>query len=199
MAYIEDKKVFRTPLEQLGDPIWTNLYRVSVKYKDSLSIDSIRQFGTPTVGDDGIDFDIQNQPLHVMITINDMVEYFKSGTRVTLHDNLDAERIYSIINKYLQAWRDQLNHGLNIGDAPYDDLVLLDEFAIMLHPVAVSYAGDTKTSTSLFMNMFGSGKQFASRNSFFASEPKQTEKTKHISLAKQFTKALKDSGAGGWK
>ncbi len=199
MAYVEDKVAARTTIEKLGDPIWTNIYRVSVKYKDSLTIDSIRQFGIPTVGDEGIDFDIQNQPLHVMITINDMVEYFKSGIRVTLNDNLDAERIYIIINNYLLAWREQLEHGLNIGDAPYDDLVLLDEFAVMLHPVAVAHSGDIKTSSSLFMNLFGSGKSFASRNSFFTPEAKVAEKTKHVSLAKQFTRALKESGGGGWK
>ena len=199
MAYIEDKVVEKSAIEKLGEPIWNNLYRVSVKYKDSLSIDSIRQFGLPTVGDQGLDFDMQNQPLHVMVTINDMVEYFKSGTKVTLHDNLDAERIYKIINNYLLAWREQLDHGLNIGDAPYDDLVLLDEFAVMLHPVAIAYAGEIKTSSSLFMNLFGSGNTFASRNSFFTPEAKPSEKTKHVSLAKLFTKSLKESGGGGWK
>ena len=199
MAYIEDKPVEQSSIEKLGDPIWSNLYRVSIKYKDSLSIDNIRQFGLPTVGDDGLDFDMWNQPLHVMITINDMVEYFKSGTTVTMHDNLDAERIYRIINNYLLAWREQLDRGLNIGDAPYDDLVLLDEFAVMLHPVAVTYTGDTKTSTSLFMNLFGSGKTYASRSSFFTPESKVGEKTKHVSLAKLFTKSLKESGGGGWK
>ena len=199
MAYIEDKVVNKTAIEKLGDPIWTNLYRVSVKYKDSLSIDAIRQFGLPTVGDAGLDFDMHNQALHVMITINDMVEYFKAGTKVTLYDNLDAERIYKIINNYLLAWKEQLEHGLNIGDAPLDDLVLLDEFAIMIHPIAIQYAGDIKTSNSLFMNLFGSGTKYSSRASFFTPEVKETEKSKHLSLAKQFTKALKESGGGGWK
>ena len=187
-------------IQKLGDPIWNNLYQASVRYKDSLSVDSIRTFGMPTVGDDTIDYDVHNQPLFVMITINDMVEYFKNGVAVTLRNNEDTATIYTIVNNYLLAWKQQLDNGINIGDAPFDDLVTLDEFATMLYPVALKFGIAIKDTGSLFANIFGSGTKYVSRTSFFGKETHSPKKpTTHMSLSKSFTRNLKESGGGGWK
>jgi len=50
-------------LERLGKPIWERLYMASLRFKDSLSEDEIRQFGMPTTGDPRIDREVHNEYL----------------------------------------------------------------------------------------------------------------------------------------
>lgn len=190
----------QTLIQQVGAPIWENIYYCSVRYKDSVSIDELKTFGMPTVGDAGIDHDIHNQPLYVAITINDMVEYFRKGITVTLRNNNDAERIYNVVNRYLLAWKEQIENGVNIGDAPYDDLLLLDEFAKVLYPQAKTFSAIDKPSTDLFTNLFG-GKSMAGRNSLFGGTLTQPVKHKneHDSLSKVFTQTIKGNGGYSWR
>lgn len=189
-----------TLIEKLGKPIWENLYNARIRYKDTLSVEHIKQFGMPTVGDTTLDKDMHIQPLNVCITINDMVEYFREGVGFTLANNIDAETIYNIINNYLLAWKDQVDKGINIGDAPYKDLMLMDSFATALFPQASKFAGTGKPIGSLFANLFTNNGNFVSRNSLFGdNQPIETAKVEHNTLAKMFASSMKETGRNSWK
>lgn len=185
----------RTLIERLGAPIWDNIYMVFVKYEDTLSAESIRQHGMPTVGDPDIDQQMRSQRVSVAITINDMVEYYRRGVIVTLQHNENAEAIYNVINNYLLAWKDQIEKGINIGDAPFDDLTLLDQFAAVVYPHARAYGGSDKNKTSLFANLFTSNQQYVNRNSLFAQEAPASApvQTAHESLTKDFMRFGRDN------
>ena len=143
----------KSEIEKLGSPIWDNIYICKVRLVDSYSNEDIRRFGVPTVGDSTLDRDMHNQHIVVGITIDNMVEYFKRGITVTLVHNKDAEVIYHIINNYLLAWKDQIDRAINLGNVPYDDLLLLDNFAAAVFPQAKMF-GSPKKTASLFANLF---------------------------------------------
>lgn len=186
---------------RLGSPIWDNIYQARVPYIDTLSVDNIRQFGLPTVGDMRLDKDMHTQPLNVVITINDMVEYFRRGVVVTLVNNQDAETIYNLINAYLLAWHGELEVGINIGDAPYDDLMLMDRFASAVYPHARRYGTLGKPLSNLFANLMTASGRYASRDSLFVEKPivENAVKEEHNSLAKMFARSMRETGTTPWK
>lgn len=184
-------------IEKLGAPIWDNIYRVIIRYVDTLKVDDIKNFGLPTVGDSYLDREMHNQPMQLCITINDMVEYFKRGVMIRLVDNQDAERIYNVVNNYLLAWKDRLEKQINIGDAPMEDLLDLDRFATEVYPTAKTYSTYTGPKFSLFNNLHTGNGAFVSRNTLIekTEPPKDNRNEKHDSLAKIFASNLTK---GGW-
>jgi hypothetical protein len=194
-------KIQPTLIERLGAPIWDNLYPARIRYADTLSVEHIRQFGMPTIGDAQLDHDMHSQPLNVVISINDMIEYFRRGVVVTLVNNVDAEVIYNLINAYLLAWHSQLEIGINIGDAPYDDLLLMDRFAAVVYPHARTYGVAGKPLGSLFANLMTASGKYVSRTSLFVDKPIEEKpvKEEHNSLSKMFARSMRETGNTSWK
>jgi hypothetical protein len=199
-------------IAELGKPIWDNVYMVRVRYIDTLSIEMIKIRGVPTVADSGLDKDMHNQPITCCITINDMVEYFKRGVRVTLCHNPDSMLIYNIVNEYLLAWQHELDTGLNVATAPHEDLLLLDRFAQALYPQAAQF-GNVKPRTNLVGSYFEKTGHVG-RDSLMgikATEATVITKKEHTSLADRFARSMAESqvpvaprpnrqaGRNGWK
>jgi len=136
-------------LARLGKPIWERLFLTSMCYKDTLSVDEIRIFGMPTVGDKAIDADMHNQRVERYLTINQMVDYFKEGIPVCVRIHSETKDIYDIISNYLLCWKQQLQNGINIGGAPIDDLVALDRFACVVYDHAVEHITDDFIQSSM--------------------------------------------------
>lgn len=148
----------KTNIQKTGEPIWTNLYNVTVRYRDTISHKDLRNFGMPTVGDYGIDQSIYDQPQHVCITINDMVDYYKTGTTIIFRDNKDSRTVYEIVNRYLIAWQESMDGALNASQAPVDDLLLLDRFATSLYPQVIMFGPPPVKVNNSFMDLLmGSG------------------------------------------
>ena len=141
-------------------------------------------FGLPSVGDPYIDSQFHNQLVDVMITINDMVEYYRKGVtvRITVHE--DTKTIYEIIKNYLISWNQKLLNGINIGVAPIDDLVLLDKFASAIYPHAKSHFKAEDALKQLMGSMGNSSSSWLGRNSVNQQElaPEQVPE-KHESMA----------------
>lgn len=109
--------------------IWEPLFRVRVPQLQTTSPEYIRHFGTPTTGDAAIDRDLANQLIDTAIPIAKMVEYYKKGIPVYIAKTSDTKIIYEYIENHLLAWKRRLEVGVNIANAPIDDLILLDKFA----------------------------------------------------------------------
>ena len=146
--------------------IFNNLYHASVAYKDTLSPDYIRIFGMPSVGDPHFDSQMRNEQIDTYLTINQMVEYFRQGITVSLLNHADSRVIYDIVEAYLRAWKQDLEVGINIGDAPIKDLIDLDRFANTVHAHASQYMGVTYFSSE-FVNALTDNGKLMNRESLF--------------------------------
>jgi hypothetical protein len=109
--------------------IWDNLY--IAKYPDILtrSEEYISTFGIHITGDSGIDLESSRRWITGMINIDTMIEYYKSGIPFKVLNDSDLMKIYDSVSAHLVAWREYIKNTYNGTKAPYDDLMLMDEFA----------------------------------------------------------------------
>lgn len=155
----------KTNIQKTGEPIWSNLYNVTVRYRDTITHNDVRNFGMPTVGDYGMDQSIYDQPQHVCITINAMVDHYKTGTTITFRSNQDARTVYEIVNRYLIAWQESMDGALNADRAPIDDLLLLDRFATSLYPQAIMFGPPPTKVSNSFMDLLAGTRGTVTRGS----------------------------------
>lgn len=109
--------------------IFNEKYHCTVPHIDMRSSDHIKLFGMPSCGIKEIDRETANERIETYLSINQMIEYFKRGALVGVRKVEDTKTIYERITDHLNAWKRQLQNGLNNGDAPIDDLILMDKFA----------------------------------------------------------------------
>lgn len=191
MTQIYRTEASLTPIERAAKPIWEALFEISVPYKDTVSEQYARLFGMPTVGDAAIDADMHNQPIYTYATINKMVEYHKLGVVVKVINHADTKRIYDIINAYLLIWKNKLENGINIGNAPIDDLVLLDRFASVVYEHAVQHFRPDLVNSLALNGLSGNG-MWKSRESLV--KPEETPVNVEPTFTKRETLATYFSG-----
>jgi len=115
-------------------PIWYKRYKCRVKYIESLGIDKLREQGMPTIFDSGYDQVVANELVTRMLTINEMVEYYKNNVVIYVVNYNDTKVIYDEIMAHLNAWKHYLDTNLMAdADAPIEDLILLDKFANIVY------------------------------------------------------------------
>jgi hypothetical protein len=103
-----------------------------------MSTDYIRHFGMSDSGYAEIDKEAANELVIRMLTINDMVtHYFSKGAPVRVSSIADTKIIYEYITDHLNAWKEKLEQGWHTRDAPIEDLILLDAFAMKVYQYAV--------------------------------------------------------------
>lgn len=113
-----------------AEPIFTKLFTCRYPVIYSKSEDEIKACGLYSTGDKKMDKDIIGSQLTTgMLTINRMVELYKINCPIYICKREDTICIYELICDHLHAWMDRLDYGVNIGNAPIEDLILLDEFA----------------------------------------------------------------------
>lgn len=109
--------------------IFEHHYKVKVPTLMSRSIQDLQVNGVILSGNRDFDKGIENELSLKWMTIDQMVEHFKQGCPVYITLYKDTKNIYEVIHLHLQTWAEYLNKGVNIGDAPIDDLMQLDAFA----------------------------------------------------------------------
>lgn len=109
--------------------IWDYLYKVTIPFLDSRSVADIKRFGVTMTGVEAIDKVKHGEIITTMMSIADMVEHHKEGVKIAIVRQEDIKIIYQDVIDHIQAWRMRLERGINIGDAPIDDLISMDEFA----------------------------------------------------------------------
>ena len=118
--------------------IFRQLFQCRVPYLQTFSTDYINLYGFPASGDSRLDSETANELIVTMITINQMVEYYNTGITVHVVDYKDTKKIYEYISNHLNAWKFKLENSFHIKDAPIDELILLDKFASVVYPHAVT-------------------------------------------------------------
>lgn len=109
--------------------IWDDLFRVRIPMLGSRSIEDIRMRGTVISGNKDVDADIKNRLIVTYLNIDKMVELYKQNVPVRVCDVNDTKVIYNNISDHINAWKRQLEVGINIGSAPVEDLLVMDQFA----------------------------------------------------------------------
>ena len=176
-----------------GAPIWDHLFLVQMRYRDTKTIEELRHFGLPTVGNSVLDKQIHNEIVTIMITMNDIVEHFRVGTRVEFVNNGDCEYGYDMVNDYLKAWNSQLQRGVNLGNAPIEDLLLLDKLATVLYEQSRYFNGPRKRAELSFVAALQSGSLFNKLamlglgNNGESVQPEEANGDRHLSFAEAFS------------
>lgn len=109
--------------------IWDYYFKVRISYLQARSIDHIKLLGVNITGNKDVDNDIENQLITTYMSINSMIDYFKEGVTIRVVEYKDTKTIYEYISLHLAAWKERLFRGINIGNAPVDDLIVMDYFA----------------------------------------------------------------------
>lgn len=117
------------PVSDTSKNLWDLKFFCRVPELQTRSVEHIKFFGTPTTGDSAIDKELANQWISTFMCIDDMIELYKKDIPIRIVNTADVKKIYDYISQHLHAWKSQVSVGLNLGDAPLEDLVYMDRFA----------------------------------------------------------------------
>lgn len=117
-------------------PLWFVRYRCRVPYIQLLSIEELEEHGLPTSGDIHHDHAMQWEPRLVSLPIHRMAELWSNGANISLVDRSDAPKIFEAISKHLHAWKDHMTNAYHPSKPPYEDLLILDQFASVVYDKA---------------------------------------------------------------
>lgn len=154
--------------------LFHELYRCQIPFIQTMSADYIKHFGMPTCFDAEADRAAANELITTMLTINDMVEYFKRGTTVRVVNYADTAKIYERIADHLNAWKHVLETRMNSRNAPIEDLIDLDKFANVVYVHAKHLFTEEIVESILFRQMGSRMRMSADR--FIPRRVKEEEK-----------------------
>ena len=120
--------MMETPLET-SKLIFDKLFMCRVPVLSVRSEMDVMTFGTVFTGNEDIDKSALDEWVTVMWSITRMASMYKKGFGIKVIKADDTKTIYEYVSRHLEAWRRQLEEGMHGGKAPFDDLILLDEFA----------------------------------------------------------------------
>jgi len=127
----------------------TKLFKVTVPVVSTMSIEEIRAYGVYQSGNKDVDKAMNSNTVNVMITTKAILEYFKQGVTIRLPKPNDVKEIYIVIQNYLNAWRNTLENGINLIEAPTEDLIELDTLAEEVFSRAKWYFNSNETASAL--------------------------------------------------
>ncbi len=150
--------------------IFKHTYLCRVPNIQTMSVEYIQQFGMPASGYAEHDAGTANELVTRMLSINDMVVHFGNGVNVAVVNWKDTKDIYEKITDHLNAWKEKLEIGWHTRDAPIDDLLLLDRFAMKVYQHAV-HQFTTETVDSILARRMSSVLR-VSRQNLMGAKPK---------------------------
>lgn len=113
--------------------LWFDRYQCRVPYIQTLSIEELSENGLPTSGDIHHDHAMQWEPRLISLPIHRIAELWNEGANISLVKRTDAPKIFDAISKHLHAWKDHIANSYHPSTPPYDDLLLLDQFANVIY------------------------------------------------------------------
>lgn len=116
--------------------LWDYYFSVKIPYLQSTSEDYLRIYGMPSTGNKQIDMEVANSWISTMANIATMVDHYKEGTPVRVVKQSDTKIIYDNISRHLENWKNKLQYGVNLGEAPIEDLIAMDKFANSVYEYA---------------------------------------------------------------
>lgn len=140
--------------------IWHTRIPVKMSIIQGMSEEEVRTFGLRVSGDEEWNKIAPNEMVHREMTVNEMIEKWKEGAEIYIIDRKDTIRIYEWIHAHLKMWMDYLKWEGNVHVAPFDDLMLMDQFCNKIHEYA-RFEFKAKETTSSFMDAIRSQNRIA--------------------------------------
>lgn len=150
--------------------IFDYLFECKVPNLETMSVDYIRHFGTPTTGYQELDRQLSNELIHTYLPISTMTEHFKNGVRIYIPNYEDIKFMYDCISNHLNLWKKRMENAINVGEAPIEDLIALDQFANAVYDKA-KFQMSADIIDSLFIRHLSSNSQI-NRGGLFKDSPK---------------------------
>lgn len=170
--------------------IFDYLYRVRINYMLSRSVEDLKQNGTTISGIASYDADIGNQMINMQLSIAQMVDYFAQGVPIYVCDTKDTKEIYESISAHIYAWKARLERGINIGDAPIEDLINMDKFANTVYTHA-KYIICNDTGNSVFAQYMAKVQRLNQSNFFTKRTLVNQPSTSSESISDRFSEPKK--------
>lgn len=127
---VEDTSWMPDPKMDTRFYIWDVLFQVGIPKIDTYGEGYLKLVGVPISVDDGLNSVMENEIITTWKSINNMVELFRTGGRISIRNQKDCVKIHHYIDNHLEKWKQYLeNSPINGSMAPVDDLLLLDEFS----------------------------------------------------------------------
>jgi hypothetical protein len=145
--------------------LWDYYYQVRVPYQLGRSKEDIKRFGTVIHGNPNIDKHTMKDWVNTELPIAHMLEYYRAGLHVYVRNPKDIETIYKAISDHIHVWKERLRVGVNIGDAPIQDLIDLDRFAHTIFEHA-RYNFTDDEANSMLARHFGNIQRINQHNFF---------------------------------
>jgi hypothetical protein len=137
------------PMNDPRYPIWGRLFLCRVPRIAYYSTNYLENFGLHTSGNQNVDRELAKQLHPVYITINDMIEYYHQGQRVSIMKQEDVKLVYEICQDYTFTYAERLNRTVFTHDVPFVDLIKIDEFAQAVYEYAGHEYGEEFARTFL--------------------------------------------------
>ena len=138
----------RQPSDTVTD-MWDKYFLVRLPTLLSRGVDHIKTYGVILSGIKAIDNSIPSQCITTRLPLAILIRKYKEGCTARVVHRADVGPMYNILTEYLTFWYRRLEFGVNVGDAPYEWLILADKFASMLYQFARYEYGESFVKTSL--------------------------------------------------
>lgn len=124
--------------------IFKQLFLVRVNDLARRNIEHVEAHGLRVTGNRDYDRNVKQELCMCYLPISDMAVYHEQGVNIYLAKPADAKVIYELVHEHLNNWVQYLNDQIGVGDAPVEDLLILDNFANTVYPAAARFFKDGK-------------------------------------------------------
>jgi hypothetical protein len=159
-----------------------------------VSIPYLQTYGTYITGIKDVDQASANQLITTMKPIHELAEYHKRHVMIYLVNADDSTEIYKSVFAHLEAWERKLRFGMNVGDAPVEDLIALESFARTVYYNAQHRMPPESATSSFIQGLLGFAKPgplgfieapkpvdtLEAFSRFTANDPTATQPTDHL-------------------
>lgn len=114
-------------------PLFHKLFMCRVNNLETMSVQYLQTFGIPSSGDYEQDKRDSTEMVVRMLTINQILEFFKNGSIVRIVKLEDTKIMYELISDHLNAWKVEIEKRFNTRGVPIDDLLELDKLATAVY------------------------------------------------------------------
>jgi hypothetical protein len=115
--------------KEIIERIFDYMYYIRVPYMATKSVEEIRLTGVPKSGIKAVDMAKATEKINIYATLNTMIELYKVGVPIYVINKKDSIEIFNAINEHIANWHESLRTSINSYAVPYEDLVVMDEFA----------------------------------------------------------------------
>lgn len=112
-------------------------FKCSVPAISLKSVSEIRERGVYAINNDEETTRVMHHAeIETLLTVNHLFEIWKNGYSPTVTNASDCVEIFNAVTNHLQQWVGYLNQGIQVSDAPFEELIDMDKFADVIYSYA---------------------------------------------------------------